>query len=389
MVMKPFRIPHLGQETAPPTHHMPETFRKPRRRARQLAAGWSILRKPARPILRWSAVLAGVTALTVGLGYAFAAKPPALQTEGDLIKWVDFSVTATAMKDAMAVDIASHENGEAQLDWIELLALLGTRYGGRFSKYKAADLRRIAEKLQVGDTAESLMQGNRYYPYYRDAYRAALGGLVGEYEVETPQGWQRRYGLKAFVPIAKGFDFQHYDDFGAGRSYGYKRRHLGHDLMALVGTPIVAVESGRVEALGWNQYGGWRVGLRSFDGKRYYYFAHMRQNRPYAEGLVEGQVVMAGDVIGYVGRTGYSAQENTNGITESHLHVGLQLIFDESQKDSDAEIWIDTYQIIKFLTQNRSATLRNAETKEHTRAEGWRETVPSAPSPPFPHLPSA
>ena len=26
-----------------------------------------------------------------------------------------------------------------------------------------------------------------------------------------------------------------------------------------IGTPIVAVESGYIEALGWNQYGGWRV----------------------------------------------------------------------------------------------------------------------------------
>lgn len=54
-----------------------------------------------------------------------------------------------------------------------------------------------------------------------------------------------------------------------------------------------------VEALGWNQYGGWRVGIRSFDGKRYYYYAHLRQNYPYAEGLEEGSVVTAGDVIGY------------------------------------------------------------------------------------------
>ena len=30
-----------------------------------------------------------------------------------------------------------------------------------------------------------------------------------------------------------------------------------------IGTPIVAVESGYIEALGWNQYGGWRVGIRS------------------------------------------------------------------------------------------------------------------------------
>ncbi len=71
-------------------------------------------------------------------------------------------------------------------------------------------------------------------------------------------------------------------------------------MMGLVGTPIIAIESGYVEALGWNRYGGWRIGIRSFDKKRYYYYAHLRQNRPYAEGLKEGDYVTAGgDVIGY------------------------------------------------------------------------------------------
>ena len=49
------------------------------------------------------------------------------------------------------------------------------------------------------------------------------------------------------------------------RSYGFKRQHLGHDMMGQVGTPVIAVESGYVEAIGWNQYGGWRLGIRSFD----------------------------------------------------------------------------------------------------------------------------
>ena len=112
---------------------------------------------------------------------------------------------------------------------------------------------------------------------------------MGEYEAEVigedgQSTWQKKYGLKGYCPIARGFDYTHYDDFGAGRSYGYKRRHLGHDMMGLVGVPIIAVESGTVEALGWNQYGGWRIGIRSFDNKRYYYYAHLRQNYPYAEG---------------------------------------------------------------------------------------------------------
>ena len=46
---------------------------------------------------------------------------------------------------------------------------------------------------------------------------------------------------------------------------------MGHDMMGQVGTPVIAVESGYASALGWNQYGGWRIGISSFDGRRYYY----------------------------------------------------------------------------------------------------------------------
>lgn len=134
-----------------------------------------------------------------------------------------------------------------------------------------------------------------------------------------------------------------------------------------IGTPISAIESGYVEALGWNQYGGWRIGIRSFDGKRYYYYAHLRQNFPYALDLKEGSVVTAGDIIGYMGHTGYSTKENTNNIDTVHLHWGLQLIFDESQKEGNNEIWVDCYALSRFLYKNRSLAEKNTETKEWFR----------------------
>ena len=174
------------------------------------------------------------------------------------------------------------------------------------------------------------------------------------------------------MPIAKNYSFSHYDDFGASRSYGFKRTHLGNDLMGSIGTPIIAVESGTVEHLGWNQYGGWRVGIRSLDGKRYYYYAHLRKNHPYAAGLTEGAKVTAGDVIGYLGMTGYSTKENVNNINVPHLHFGLQLIFDESQVDG--KIWIDVYNIIEFLMQNRSTVfMNNSDTKDFVRKFNFKE----------------
>ena len=180
--------------------------------------------------------------------------------------------------------------------------------------------------------------------------------------------YEKKYGIKAFLPIAKNYGFSHYDDFGNSRTYGFKRVHLGNDLIGSIGTPIIAVESGTIAHIGWNQYGGWRIGIRSMDLKRYYYYAHLRKDHPYAPNLEEGSVVKAGDVIGYLGMTGYSPKENVNNINVPHLHFGMQLIFDESQFDSPKEIWIDVYQIIEFLKQNRSEVIKSETMKnEYTR----------------------
>jgi len=298
--------------------------------------------------------------------------------DNNYIKWVDFNVTAEAMHHTLRYDVESFQQ-EPHYNWIELLAYLGAAYGGDFSKYKESDLNNLIEKLQSGKTIAELTADSKYYKYYLEAYNAVLGGMVDTYDIQVPANevqadadpnetiWVTKYGLKAFHPIAKNYPYQDFDDFGTSRSYGFRRQHLGHDLMGQVGSPVIAIESGYVEAIGWNQYGGWRLGIRSLDHKRYYYYAHLRQNYPYHKSLQEGSMVQAGDVIGYLGRTGYSRTENTNNIDEPHLHFGIQLIFDESQKESNNEIWINCYEITKFLTLNRSEITRNPNTKEHYR----------------------
>ena len=291
--------------------------------------------------------------------------------EKKYIKWVDFSVPDVALRQALRLDVDSFTS-DCHLNWIELLAYLAARCGGDFSRFRTTDMDTLAERIKGGESMQSLTENMKYYGYYLEAYAAVLGGMVGTYEIQEPAedgsvSWVTKYGLKAFSPIAKHFPYQDYDDFGVSRSYGFKRQHLGHDMMGQVGTPVIAVESGYVEAIGWNQYGGWRLGIRSFDKKRYYYYAHLRKNYPYHKSLKEGSIVQAGDVIGYLGRTGYSRTENTNNIDEPHLHFGLQLIFDESQKEGNNEIWIDCYQLVQFLQLNRSETKKDPETKEYSR----------------------
>jgi murein DD-endopeptidase MepM/ murein hydrolase activator NlpD len=303
-------------------------------------------------------------------------------TEKKFIKWVNFDVSSKALDKAYQYDVAS-QDAEIKLNWIELLACLGNRYGGDFSRYKEKHLNDLVEKLRnKEETIESVTKDMKYYDYYFEAYSAVLGGMVGNYKIEVsddtvPGGkrWENKYGLKAYLPIAKYYPFSHFDDFGVSRSYGFKRKHLGHDMMGQVGTPIIAVESGYVEALGWNQYGGWRIGIRSFDKKRYYYYAHLRKNFPFTKSLQIGSIVQAGDVIGYLGRTGYSSNENANNIQTPHLHFGMQLVFDESQKEALAEIWIDTYDIIQFLNHNRCETVKDQETKEYSRVYKFIDPV--------------
>lgn len=276
------------------------------------------------------------------------------------IKWVDFKGTSSVLSILAKVDISSHEKDESiKFNWIELMAYLGCKYGGNLAMFKQSDLDKLLEKLRSGEKMDDITSNMKLYNYFFQSYDAIFHEYIGEYEIETPDDlgnktYVKKYGLKAFLPIAKNYSFSHYKDFGSARSYGYRRVHLGNDLLGSIGTPIIAVESGYVESLGWNQYGGWRIGIRSFDGKRYYYYAHLRKDHPYAKDLSEGQIVTAGDVIGYLGMTGYSSRENVNNINIPHLHFGVQLIFNEVQKDGYNQIWIDVYEIIEFLRKNSS-----------------------------------
>lgn len=156
------------------------------------------------------------------------------------IKWVDFNVSYEALCKAYEYDTKTYGT-RIHLNWVELLAYVGAENGGDFGVGAVEDITNIAEKLLSGDlTMEEAAKDMKYYIYYREAYGAVLDGLVGEYEIQEKEGGEyvKKYGLKAFSPIAKGFEYSDYDDFGVSREYGYQRQHLGHDMMGQVGTPI-------------------------------------------------------------------------------------------------------------------------------------------------------
>ncbi len=289
----------------------------------------------------------------------------AVPVRADTIRWVDFGVPYESMKYAMDLDIDTFDK-EKHISWIEVLALSACRTGGRCG---LSSVKKAAKDLQGDKSAYELLGDQyKYYEYYYEAYTAVLGGFLGSYAVKINGEIKPTYGLKAFSPIAAGYGYSHCDDFGNSRSFGFARKHLGNDLMGGLGTPVVAVEGGVIEAMGWNRYGGWRIGIRSFDSKRYYYYAHLQKDKPFAPGLQEGDTVLAGDLIGFMGRTGYSDKENVNNIETVHLHFGMQLVFDESQKECNSEIWIDMYNIVRLLSSHRSSVEKTSD--------GWMRKYP-------------
>ncbi|MFV9511585.1 M23 family metallopeptidase [Tepidibacillus sp. LV47] len=119
-------------------------------------------------------------------------------------------------------------------------------------------------------------------------------------------------------PIPKWNNYSYRSTWGDRRGWGGLRIHEGTDIFASYGTPVRSVSYGYVEILGWNKYGGWRVGIRDVNNI-YYYYAHLTG---FKKGLKEGDIVKPGDIIGYVGSSGYGPK-GTQGKFPPHLHFGM------------------------------------------------------------------
>lgn len=118
-------------------------------------------------------------------------------------------------------------------------------------------------------------------------------------------------------PLAPGTKYSYESGFGDARNYGGERSHEGVDIIAAKGTPVRSVCNGIVTKKGWLTLGGWRIGVTDAFGV-YHYYAHLSA---YADVEI-GDAVSAGQIIGYVGSTGYGP-EGTDDQMVPHLHFGL------------------------------------------------------------------
>lgn len=121
------------------------------------------------------------------------------------------------------------------------------------------------------------------------------------------------FGRGFAIPVRGILAAQLVDTWHQSRESG-ARRHEAIDIVAPVGTPVVAAFAGTVEKLHLSPRGGITAYVRSRDHALMAYYAHLLR---YAPGLTEGQQIDRGGPIGFVGDTGNAGAGNY------HLHFAL------------------------------------------------------------------
>ncbi|SHF96693.1 M23 family metallopeptidase [Devosia limi] len=163
----------------------------------------------------------------------------------------------------------------------------------------APDAEGRAELLYVGLTLGSTV---------RQLYRfATKDGVIDFYDPsgETGKRFLTRRPLEGGGTLRSRFGYRIHPIFKT------RKLHTGVDLAARSGTPIYASGDGVVELAGWQSGYGNKVELQHVNGYQTAY-GHMSR---IADGMKPGVRVRQGQVIGYVGSTGYS--------TGPHLHFEI------------------------------------------------------------------
>lgn len=181
------------------------------------------------------------------------------------------------------------------------------------------------------------------------------GSTIDDFKIALWNHYQRDLSVKTITNTAKVFkkfndiqltdrafpvsithNYSYRSTWGDRRGFGGLRIHEGTDIFANYGTPVKATTYGVIELMGWNLYGGWRIGIRDIFNI-YHYYGHLND---YNDQIEVGQVVQPGDILGSVGASGYGPP-GTSGKFPPHLHYGMY-------KDNGTSEWsFDPYPYLR------------------------------------------
>ena len=151
-----------------------------------------------------------------------------------------------------------------------------------------------------------------------EAERTAIAMTVGEPAVDSDVAGtlaSRRLAIPVSGVSARDLANTYSDRRG-------EKLHEAIDIAAPRGTPVVAVDDGRIVKLFTSVPGGLTIYQFDREQRFAYYYAHLDR---YAENLREGAPVARGDVIGYVGTTGNAPPD------APHLHFAIFALGPERQ----------------------------------------------------------
>lgn len=206
-----------------------------------------------------------------------------------------------------------------------------------FSRYDYLLAHVLTEKTEKKELDAYLKLLYQYHPQNirnMERVETAVWGDLSYFPIPLPQ-------------LENGMSTSFENSWMFERYFGGNRGHEGTDLMASVNErgryPVLSMTDGVVEKVGWLKLGGYRIGIRSPHGG-YFYYAHLND---YARDFQEGDEIKAGELLGFMGDSGYGP-EGTTGQFAVHLHVGIYV-----EDETEGEISVNPYWVLKWLEQQR------------------------------------
>ena len=160
-------------------------------------------------------------------------------------------------------------------------------------------------------------------------------------EIETfpiPSGW---YEDDASVMFGNSWGVEH--------NFQGNPKHMGAAIIDRENirgrVPIVSMSNGIVENVGWDNQLGYFVGILT-ENNTYFLYAHLDS---LVTGLITGQSITAGQIIGQMGNTGGGRGSRSFPV---HLHLAIR----PSVSFTRGEFWINPYPFLRYIEgQNLSS----------------------------------